>query len=329
MSPATLPLQRGCFLCVVTHEKQGQGIKDAADRGCRKTISKQLGLITRAQALGCGLTSGQIDTRLSSGAWVALFPGVYATSNSPSTWRRSVLAAVLRGGPDAVASGSCAAALLSLPGFRPGQIEVTTPRQLKNTPFRVRRGRVPEGQTTRIGPIRLTDAARTLLDIAAMVPDDVLEGAVDDALRRSLTSLPRLRWLMRTAGGKGKKGSHRLAKLVELRSDGRPVPESVLETRLWKPLTRLGVPHPIRQLEVEWQGQRYRIDFAFPHAMVAVEAQGFRWHSSPAALERDAHKHNALVALGWNVMYVTWKDLNETRAATMELLRDVLLPRLL
>lgn len=80
---------------------------------------------------------------------------------------------------------------------------------------------------------------------------------------------------------------------------------------------------------MEWAGDRYRIDFAFPHAMVGVEAQGYRWHSSPTALQHDADKHNALVVLGWNVIYLTWKDVREDRDETMTLLRDLLLPRFL
>ena len=228
-----------------------------------------------------------------------------------------------------MASGACAAALLGLPGFRPGHIEITTPKQLTKTPFKVRRAHIPEQQRTRIGPIPVTDATRTLLDLAAVADERVLEDAVDDALRRSLTSLPRLRWIIRTAGGKGKKGSSELWKIVEDRTLGGPVPESVLETRMWKPLCRLGVPRPVRQYEVLSEGRRYRIDFAFPHAMVAIEAQGFRWHSSPSALERDAEKHNALALLGWKVIYVTWRDMKEGRDEMMQLLRDMLLPRFL
>lgn len=317
------------FLCSVSPEKHGQKNKAKAERRCREVLAKQLGLITRPQALACGLSTSQIDTRLGRGEWIALYPGVYAIGTSASTWRRSVLAAILCGGPEAVASGRCAAAILGFPGFRPGRVEITTPKQLKKAPFTVHRGVVPGEQTVRIGPLRLTDATRTLLDIAAISPEDVVEAGLDDALRRSLTSLPRLRWLLRTAGGKGKKGSGTLARLVEERADGQPIPESVLETRLWKPLTRLGVPHPIRQHEVQSIGERYRIDFAFPHAMVAVEAQSYRWHSSPQALQKDADKHNALVGLGWNVVYLTWKDVSEKRKETMAFLRDLLLPRFL
>ena len=288
-----------------------------------------MGLITREQVLAAGLTKRHIDTLIKRGEWVALYPGVYKHSSSGSSWRQSVLAAVYRGGPGAVASGRCAAALLSLPGFRPGKIDVTTPRNLRNPPFDAHRGTIPTEHVTWIGPIPLTDATRTLLDVASLVDQEVLEDALDDALRRSLTSLPRLKWLLRAFAGKGRRGSGALRELVQQRCDDQPIPESVLETRLWKPLAHLGVPRPIKQHQVEWHGERYRIDFAFPHAMVAVEAQSQRWHSSRQSLVRDARKNNALVALGWSVIYLTWEDVEDKRESTMRGLRDILQPRFL
>lgn len=138
-----------------------------------------------------------------------------------------------------------------------------------------------------------------------------------------------LEWLLRSLAGKGRPGSGVLRRIVQERREEGPIPESVLETRLWKPLASLGVPRPIRQYEVEWHNQRYRIDFAFPHAMVAVEAQSRRWHSSHRSIVRDARKNNALVALGWRVIYLTWQDVEVKRETTMRNLRDILLPRFL
>lgn len=115
--------------------------------------------------------------------------------------------------------------------------------------------------------------------------------------------------------------------MIEEREGTGPIPETVLETRLWKPLTRLGVPPPIKQHPVA--DGRYRIDFAFPHAMVAVEAQSYTWHSSRQSWERDIDKSNELTALGWTVIYVTWSDLRDDIDATVHRLRDLLLPRFL
>lgn len=285
-----------------------------------------MGLITRRQAIAFGYTERQIGRLVKNGAWQKLYPGIYADASSPPSWRRSVLAAVMHAGPGAAASGACAAAVQGLAGFRPGLIEVTAPRGMSGVSYRARRARLPENLITKVGPIPVTDAARTLLDLCGDVRARKVEDALDDALRRGLTSLPRLKWMLRTVG-KGKKGSATLRKLVMERVDTGPIPESVLETRLWRPLTKLGVPPPIRQHPID--GGRYRIDFAFPHAMVAVEAQSFTWHSSRTSWERDIHKSNALTTLGWTVIYVTWSDLRDNLDDTVARLRDLLLPRFL
>src|SRR5438270_9369463 len=44
-----------------------------------------------------------------------------------------------------------------------------------------------------------------------------------------------------------------------------------------------------------------RVDFAFPAAKVAVEADGYRWHSGRAQWQQDLERRNALTNLGWRV----------------------------
>lgn len=90
------------------------------------------------------------------------------------------------------------------------------------------------------------------------------------------------------------------------------MPESVLETRLSRLLADSGLPHPERQLEIRDKGRLVaRVDLAYPRARFAIEADGYVYHSSHAAWRRDRVRRNALTALGWRVLHVTWKDLNE------------------
>lgn len=188
------------------------------------------------------MTPRQIEHKAETGEWSRVSTGVYLDVSAPRSWEQTVLAAVLRGGPGAVASGGCAAALWKMPGFPRSQIEITSPRRLRNVPFVAHCGHVPEDQIGRIGPIPVTDATRTLLDLGGG-PPQLVEDALDDAVRRGLTSLPRLRWALHRIDGKGKPGVRLLRDLITLRADGKPIPESVLETRLWGPLRRLGAPH--------------------------------------------------------------------------------------
>ena len=292
-------------------------------------LARQFGLIIRDQALKVGFTSRHIDGKLQRKEWKALYRGVYADTSFPSTWKQTVLAAVFRGGEGTVASGRCAAALLDLPGFHPGRVEVTSPHHVRNVPFVAHLLNVPSDEQTRVGPITCTNAARTLLDLAGQVRQQQLEDALDDALRRKLTSLPRLKRMINQLDGRGRRGIARLREAIDDRDDGRPIPESVLESRMWRPLRRLGVPAPQRQYPITCDGRKYRIDFAFPHVLVAVEAQSLRWHTDLNARKRDMDKANAIQACGWRgPIYITWADINDPERKTFNLLRRILLPNL-
>ena len=50
------------------------------------------------------------------------------------------------------------------------------------------------------------------------------------------------------------------------------------------------------------------VDFAYPDIKLAIEAEGYRWHSSRARWERDLERRNELTALGWRVIHVTWAE---------------------
>ena len=70
-------------------------------------------------------------------------------------------------------------------------------------------------------------------------------------------------------------------------------------------LRRAGAPPPVRQYKLP-SGER--IDLAYPHARLAIEAQSMAWHAGRADLQRDCNKHNLLVRLGWRLLTFTWMD---------------------
>ncbi|MET0475530.1 MAG: DUF559 domain-containing protein [Mycobacterium sp.] len=70
-----------------------------------------------------------------------------------------------------------------------------------------------------------------------------------------------------------------------------------------------GLPMPELQYEVTDRSSRsWRLDFAWVAAKLAVEYDGFDFHSTPEALARDRQKRAALVELGWNVMSIVFDD---------------------
>ena len=88
---------------------------------------------------------------------------------------------------------------------------------------------------------------------------------------------------------------------------------------MWRLVRRSSLPEPVRQFRVDVTRSRwYRIDFAWPELLVAVEAEGFEWHGSRAQWKADRLRVAALERLGWRVLIVTWDDVTRRRAETLD-----------
>ena len=55
----------------------------------------------------------------------------------------------------------------------------------------------------------------------------------------------------------------------------------------------------------------YRIDVAFPNQRVAVEVDGWAFHSEQEDFQNDRERQNNIALLGWQVLRFTWLDLTE------------------
>ena len=62
---------------------------------------------------------------------------------------------------------------------------------------------------------------------------------------------------------------------------------------------------------------RYEIDFLWREARLAVEVDGFRFHSSQPAFERDRLRDAELLAQGYRVMRVTWRQMTREPEAVL------------
>ena len=55
--------------------------------------------------------------------------------------------------------------------------------------------------------------------------------------------------------------------------------------------------------------REYIVDVVFHAARVAVEIDGWAWHSGVERFRGDRRRQNALVLAGWTVLRFTWDDL--------------------
>jgi very-short-patch-repair endonuclease len=172
-------------------------------------------------------------------------------------------------------------------------------------------GPLPAVDLTTLDGIPVTSPARTLIDIAAVAPRESVEEALDDALRRGIVSVARLRWRLSELGNSGRRGVGTIRDLIAARGGGEPVPKSVFETRLLRHLRAAGLPIPVRQHEIRVRGRLVaRVDFAYPERRLAIEADSRRWHTGRVRWERDLARRNELTALGWRIVHVTWSELS-------------------
>ena len=155
----------------------------------------------------------------------------------------------------------------------------------------------------RVRGIPVTCPARTLVDLARTVPVRTLEAALDRAIMNGLTSLADVdRYIADRRLGQ-LRGVRRLRSLLEDRTEG--VPSEELEREFLRLVRRFKLRKPVRQ---HAQG-RYRIDFAYPDLMLAVEVDGWNAHGTPSALDYDVDRQNQIGLAGWLVLRFTWRQL--------------------
>jgi hypothetical protein len=285
------------------------------DAAAAQVAARQHSLLTREQAQACGFTDRMIHDRVDSGRWVAVGHGVYRLAGVPVTWKQRALAACLIAGPAAVVSHRSAAVLWGVSGFRPGRVEITVPpgSSNRNALARVHRSSV---QGVRRDGVPLTRPARTIADLAAVVGGDVLEEAVDDVLCRRLCRLDEL--VVRA----NRRGSRALRAVLEA-WNGDALPAGVAEMRVVRQLLAADLPDPVRQHEIRDGDGGFvaRVDLAYPDWRLAIELDGFRWHSGRGPFRSDRLRRNRIEGAGWRLLETAPEDIAELVRAAAAILR--------
>ena len=73
-----------------------------------------------------------------------------------------------------------------------------------------------------------------------------------------------------------------------------------------------------------WRAPNHKVDVGFPGPKVAIEVDGFAFHSGPVEFQVDRERQNNIALLGWQVLRFTWLDLTEypQRVLAVVRLRD-------
>lgn len=106
------------------------------------------------------------------------------------------------------------------------------------------------------------------------------------------------------------------------RQAGPSLTRSQAEERFLALVRQAGFPHP----EVNVRLGGHLVDFLWRDERLVVEVDGYRFHSSRAAFERDRLRDAALEEAGLWVIRVTWRQLTEQPYALVARLARVLRP---
>lgn len=234
-----------------------------------RVARQQDGLVTRGQAVAAGLGSKAIRHRLSMGRWEPFRHGVYAIAGVPPSMQQAVLGVCLAAGSDVAASHGTAAALWGLELPSSDAIEVVGRRvTLEGVRSHQSETLVPEDLAW-LGPIPLTSTARTIVDASRAIAPARLGPVVDGALRRGLVTVETLaRCHERVDTGPGRRPTVALRQVLSQR---RAPGDSHREARLVAMLARAGLPAPVLGHRVLVDGHKYRLDLAWPSALVSLE----------------------------------------------------------
>ena len=284
----------------------------AADLAVAELSRVGHGAFSREEALKAGHSARTIRARLEAQRWERLYPTVYCLQGTPPSWWRDQSAACkwTRG----VASGRAAGHLWELPGCERPPIEVVTVHHnvIPHSDVIVHRTkRLPDEQVVLARGIPCTSIERTLMDLCGHFGDRRGAAiAVDDALRRSLTTLGDLDHCLYLTARRGRNGCGILRKLVHSRMQTSVPPHSALETVIFDVIDRSHLPMPKLQHTIRDRYGNFvaRPDFVYLEEKLIIQWHSKKWHWGEAAESKDLDQHNRLSALGYRILYATWAD---------------------
>jgi very-short-patch-repair endonuclease len=266
--------------------------------------ARQHAVVTGDDLAAAGLGRGAIARRLAEGRLRRIHFGVYLVGPAPLPRTRD-MAAVLACGRTAVLSHRSAAALW---GIRPpwnGPVDVTAsaghPRG--DAGIRVHRVRtLDKTDITRRQGVPVTAPARTLLDLAGVLHPRDLARALEEAEVRRLVTRRQLAALL--ARSRGRAGAAALREALR-QYDEPALTRSEAEARMLDLIRAARLPPPCTNARVG----RHEVDFLWPAERLVVEVDGFAFHSTRAAFERDRAKDAELHILGYRVVRITWRQI--------------------
>lgn len=271
-------------------------------------LARQGGVAATAQLLNV-LSRSRLDTLIRAGELIKVWPGVYA-GDEPDRLTRLRGLDLRAGGTVAICLGTAAAAY----GFDTEGVIDLHVLNPDGCQLRASDGLIIHRRDG--APLAMVDgrpastAAWTAVEVARLLRRPRALATLDAALRTG--SCERRQLLAAVTEQHGRRGIVHVRELVPYAMAGA---ESPMESEARLVMLDGQLPAPELQYEiVDYSGRRWRLDFAWPLCKLAVEYDGFDWHSDPVSFARDRQKRAALQEMGWTVLSIVSDDVRRRLA---------------
>jgi very-short-patch-repair endonuclease len=270
--------------------------------------ARQHGVVARAQLLALGLDAGAITYRVKARRLHPVHRGVYAVGHRPPSPLARAMAAVLACGPDALLSHRSAGALWRILPTWPVRSDVTAPTSRRHPGIHVHRS--PHAETTIHYGIHVTTPARTLVDLADVLPPKQRTRALNEAQVQRLITPAELTTLLTRYPGR------RTAQLTPERGATR----SELEDDFVRFLKRHKLPLPERNQTIAG----HEVDAVYRDEHLVIELDSRQFHATPRAFEQDRDRDADLLNAGFPTIRITDHRLKHHPAKEARRLKTIL-----
>jgi Transcriptional regulator, AbiEi antitoxin len=276
---------------------------------------RQHGHVTRKQLLGLGLGRGAITARLESGRYVAVHHGVYCIGPRRDDPVSQAAAAVLACGPGAALSHASAASLWGFLTRWSFPLEVTVAGERERPGITTHRCRsLNRSDISLQRGVRVTAAARTVLDLAPGLPSKQLTRLVNDQRRSGLLRLEALNDVI--TRNPLHPGTRLLRPFVQ---NPRNPTDSPFEDDFLAFVKNYGLPVP--QTNIWLHGRK--VDVFYPEANLIVELDGKDFHDDEDAFRDDRERDTENLKHGLTTMRITTDRLELSAAYEAERLMEI------
>ena len=284
------------------------------DRVIAELARAQNRVVTGRQLEAAGIGRSAIAHRTAIGRLYRIYRGVYLLDPREDASRITLFtAAVAACGDRSLLSHRSAAELWGLLPHENGAIDVTAVGAEPRGRPGIRRHRIralDRRDVRRRRGVPVTAPARTIIDLSMSLQASDLEHVVATALRDGLARERELRSILDRCPTHN--GAAELKAVLDL--DGGPAfTRSWAERRMVSLCRQARIPVPVTNTRLHgWE-----VDCLWPEQRLVVEVDGYKFHGDRFAFESDRRKGAALVAAGYRVIRVTYRQLKDEPLAVI------------